>query len=42
MGNCVFKDIHNSKDNLDDLLSKNCYEKQYIVGRGGFGRVWKV
>ena len=43
MGNCVFKDIKNEHpDALDNLLSKNSFEKQYVVGRGGFGKVWKV
>ena len=43
MGNCVFNDMKgNLGDKLDDLLSKNSFEKQYVVGRGGFGRVWKV
>jgi serine/threonine protein kinase len=23
-------------------MIKHSFEKQYIVGRGGFGRVWKV
>jgi len=28
--------------NIEDLISKNCFEKQYVVGKGGFGKVWKV
>lgn len=27
---------------IDDLFAKNSFEKQYVVGKGGFGRVWKV
>ena len=46
MGNCVFKDIKENTGcqttNIDDLFLKNYFEKQYVVGRGGFGRVWKV
>lgn len=43
MGNCVFKDIKNENpDALDNLLFKNSFEKQHVVGRGGFGKVWKI
>ncbi len=46
MGNCVFKDIKEKTgsqvENIDDLFMKNYYDKLYVVGRGGFGKVWKV
>jgi protein kinase A len=46
MGNCVFKDVQSSPDasteTVESLLAKNHYEKKYVVGRGGFGKVWKV
>jgi hypothetical protein len=36
MGNCDFKI---NKDNPDETNSKNLYIMQYIIGRGGFGKV---
>jgi serine/threonine protein kinase len=29
-------------EDIEDLFTKNSLEKKYVVGRGGFGRVWKV
>jgi serine/threonine protein kinase len=42
MGNCDFKST--AKDNPETQVanSKNLYIMQYIIGRGGFGKVWKV
>lgn len=51
MGNCVFQEVKSKEagqedlssiQTLDDMLFKTSFEKQYVVGRGGFGRVWKV
>ncbi len=43
MGNNQFQEIKSFTPNeVDDLFVKNSYEKQYVVGKGGFGRVWKV
>lgn len=43
MGNNQFQEIKTfSPNEVDDLFVKNSYEKQYVVGKGGFGRVWKV
>ena len=46
MGNNVFQDIKDNSGSslttIDDLLTKNFFEKQCVVGKGGFGRVWKV
>ena len=30
------------KKEYEKKLSRNCFEFQYIIGRGGFGKVWKV
>jgi hypothetical protein len=43
MGNTTFKDMKDLEaSQVDDLFAKNSFEKQYVVGKGGFGRVWKV
>lgn len=49
MGNNTFKDFKEVPNNglgqinnIEDLFTKNCFEKQYVVGKGGFGKVWKV
>ena len=49
MGNNTFKEIKETGSNglgqianIEDLITKNCFEKQYVVGKGGFGKVWKV
>ena len=43
MGNNQFQEIKSfSPTEVDDLFVKNSFEKQYVVGKGGFGRVWKV
>ena len=50
MGNCNFKtekdkDSVNSKSLLSVnalVVSKNHFQFQYAIGRGGFGKVWKV
>ena len=30
------------KKEYEKKLNRNCFEFQYIIGRGGFGKVWKV
>lgn len=40
MGNCNFKS-EAEKDNVT-VISKNNFQFQYVIGRGGFGKVWKV
>jgi serine/threonine protein kinase len=49
MGNCNFKTDKAEEDLSNNVMSKNLYNLQYIVGRGGFGKVnfsfiqvWKV
>jgi len=49
MGNCNFntereKDSVNGTTTLCTLLgiSKNMFQFQYAIGRGGFGKVWRV
>jgi serine/threonine protein kinase len=45
MGNNTFKDIRADSpfvEDLDSLFNKNSFERVCAVGRGGFGRVWKV
>lgn len=39
MGNCTFK-----TDNFDQSVSmnKNNFTFHYVIGRGGFGKVWRV
>lgn len=39
MGNCNFK---NSADNSVVAISKQNFAMQYAIGRGGFGKVWRV
>ena len=46
MGNCNFKIEHledsQSKDLLHTLVNKNHFKFVNVVGKGGFGKVWKV
>ena len=50
MGNCNFK-TEKDKDSVNStsllsvnalVVSKNHFQFQYAIGRGGFGKVWKV
>jgi serine/threonine protein kinase len=51
MGNCNFK-ADKDKEQIPGngyliiksllALSRNMFQFQYVIGRGGFGRVWKV
>ena len=40
MGACNFR-AEQDKDNVQ-VLTKNHFHFQYVIGRGGFGKVWKV
>jgi serine/threonine protein kinase len=40
MGNCQFKS-ENEADNIKKI-TKQDYNFEYVIGRGGFGKVWKV
>jgi serine/threonine protein kinase len=40
MGNCQFKS-ENEQDNIKKI-SKSDFAFEYVIGRGGFGKVWKV
>ena len=40
MGNCQFKS-ENEQDNIKKI-SKTDFQFEYVIGRGGFGKVWKV
>ena len=46
MGNCVsnknVKDDYEFEDDQHHLWTINSFLKHHAVGRGGFGRVWKV
>ena len=39
MGNCA---ISKAESDPNYVLSRNAYKYLYAIGRGGFGRVWKV
>jgi hypothetical protein len=40
MGNCHYKS-ENEQDNIKKI-GKNDFTFNYVIGRGGFGKVWKV
>ena len=40
MGNCHYKS-EGEQDNIKKV-SKNDFVFNYVIGRGGFGKVWKV
>ncbi len=40
MGNCTFK-TETEKDNVS-AMTKNHFLYFYAIGKGGFGKVWKV
>ena len=40
MGNCSFKT--ETEDECVKRASKDDYILNYVIGRGGFGKVWKV
>lgn len=45
MGNCVFQNDQNDKQanlQIQEILSKHQFQREYAIGRGGFGKVWKV
>ena len=39
MGNCNFKKDKNSSDSTAVAISKNLFTLNYIIGKGGFGKV---
>ena len=41
MGNCNFKTEKIEIDNISSI-SKNLFLMHFIIGRGGFGKVWRV
>lgn len=41
MGNCNFKAEGRDKDAVN-AVNKNNFVFQYAIGRGGFGKVWRV
>lgn len=40
MGNCDFK-ADNSGTGSSNLISKSNFQKEYPIGNGGYGKVWK-
>ena len=40
MGNCQFK-TETEQENIKKI-TKNDFTFEYVIGRGGFGKVWKV
>ena len=41
MGNCDFKSYKETVDN-NPINTKNLYVMQYIIGKGGFGKVSNI
>ncbi len=41
MGNCNFKTEKEETENLS-LMTKNMFLMHFIVGKGGYGKVWRV
>jgi serine/threonine protein kinase len=41
MGNCNFKTEKVETENIS-LINKNMFLMHFIIGRGGFGKVWRV
>lgn len=41
MGNCNFKTEKNENEKTPSM-TKNLFLLHYIIGKGGFGKVWKV
>ena len=39
MGNCTLK---TEKENTPIAITRNQFQYQYAIGRGGFGKVWRV
>lgn len=42
MGNCDFKAEDKSAASNQNQISKANFQRQYPIGRGGYGKVWKV
>jgi protein kinase A len=42
MGNCNFKTEKEESNNNTPSMTKNLFLLHYIIGKGGFGKVWKV
>jgi len=40
MGNCGFKNDKESEN--PTALTRNHFQFMYVIGRGGFGKVWRV
>ena len=40
MGNCSFE--NDKSDSTTTVVNKNNFMYHYVIGRGGFGKVWKV
>ena len=41
MGNCNFKEEQPTIEKTE-TINRNLFQLQYVIGRGGFGKVWKV
>ena len=42
MGNCSFKNDRDSNEIPCQVTTKNQFLRMYVIGKGGFGRVWKI
>lgn len=40
MGNCSFET--DKSDDSQAIINKNHFMYHYVIGRGGFGKVWRV
>jgi serine/threonine protein kinase len=39
MGNCA---LNSGESDPNGILHRSAYKFNYVIGKGGFGRVWKV
>lgn len=42
MGNCQFKTDNINEQQKQVIIQKNNFNFLYCIGKGGFGKVWKV